>query len=95
MEFLVDIEMNMPVGMPEDELADIKSRERERGKEFVAQGKLRRIWRRPGRRASVSLYEVSDATELHELLSSLPQFPWMEIRITALAEHPLDASSLG
>ena len=95
MEFLVDINMNMPSDMAEDELAGIKSRERARGEELMAQGKLRRIWRQPGRRASVSLYEVRDATEFHAVLSSLPQFPWMDIQITALADHPLDGSAPG
>nr|WP_281405744.1 muconolactone Delta-isomerase family protein [Arthrobacter yangruifuii] len=31
---------------------------------------------------------TADATELHEALSSLPQFPWMDVHIEALATHP-------
>lgn len=90
MEFLVEISTTFPDGKDPDEIAEIKGRERERGMELMANGQLRRIWRHPGRRASLSLYRVADANELHDLLSSLPQFPWMDIQVTPLANHPLD-----
>jgi muconolactone D-isomerase len=47
------------------------------------------MWRVPGRRANVGLWEAADASELHELLSSLPVFPWMNIQVRPLAEHYL------
>ena len=50
-----------------------------------------RIWRLPGRFANVSLYRTGDATELHAALTSLPLWPWMRIRVEALAVHPLEA----
>ena len=93
MEFLVDISTNFPEGMDPDVIAEIKGRERERGVELMAQGQLCRIWRHPGRRSSLSLYEVADANELHGILSGLPQFPWMDIQVTPLADHPLDVSA--
>ncbi|HZR95835.1 MAG TPA: muconolactone Delta-isomerase family protein [Gaiellaceae bacterium] len=65
--------------------------ELERGRELLESGALRRIWRVPGRSANVSLYEVPDATELHALLTSLPLWPWMDVRVDALATHPLEA----
>jgi muconolactone D-isomerase len=45
----------------------------------------------PGRSANISLYETSDATELHAVLSSLPLWPWMDVHVEALAAHPLEA----
>ena len=41
-----------------------------------------------GRYANVSVFDVESADELHELLSGLPLFPYMDIRVTPLARHP-------
>jgi muconolactone D-isomerase len=38
---------------------------------------------------------VPDATVLHEALSSLPLYPWMDINVHPLAVHPNDPPSLG
>ena len=48
------------------------------------------LWRIPGRWANWSLYDVADATALHEALTSLPLYPWMDIEVHPLAEHPND-----
>ena len=39
----------------------------------------------------MGVWEAADATELHELISSLPLFPWIDAEVTPLATHPLDA----
>jgi muconolactone D-isomerase len=62
--------------------------ERVRATELREQGVLRRLWRVPGRRAVVGLWEAADATILHEALASLPMFPWMDVTVEALATHP-------
>jgi muconolactone D-isomerase len=36
----------------------------------------------------VGLWEAEDATQLHDALSSLPAFPWMDATVEALAIHP-------
>lgn len=90
MEFLARIEQSIPPDMDPDRLAAVKAAEKVRGKELVDAGKLRRIWRIPGRRAVYALYRVDSAEELHEILSSLPLFPWMDIDVTALSAHALD-----
>ena len=38
---------------------------------------------------------MADATALHEALSSLPLYPWMDIEVHALAVHPNDPRALG
>lgn len=70
--------------------AELRRREVLRAGELRAAGKLVRIWRDPGRRANWSLYEAADATELHDLLASLPLWPWMSARVHALAHHPVE-----
>ena len=41
-----------------------------------------------GRYANVSIFDVGSPDELHEIVSGLPLFPYMDIRVTALAKHP-------
>jgi muconolactone D-isomerase len=89
-EFLARIEQNISPDMDPDRLAAVKAAEKVRGQELVDAGKLRRIWRIPGRRAVYALYRVDSTEELHEILSSLPLFPWMDIEVTALGAHALD-----
>lgn len=90
MEFLARIEQNISPDMDPDRLSAVKAAEKIRGQELVDAGKLRRIWRIPGRRAVMALYRVDSAEELHDILSSLPLFPWMDIEVTALSAHALD-----
>ncbi len=90
MEFLARIEQDISPDMDPARLAEVKAAEKVRGEELVAAGKLRRIWRIPGRRAVIALYRVDSPEELHEILSSLPLFPWMDIEVTALGAHALD-----
>ena len=90
MEFLARIEQDIPPDIDPARLAVVKAAEAVRGQELVDQGKLRRIWRIPGRRAVYVLYEVDGPDELHEILASLPLFPWMDIEVTALGSHALD-----
>lgn len=91
MEFLVRIEVGLPSDMPTEERSSLLEAESARGKELISAGKLKRIWRVPGRFANISLYDVNDATELHDLLSSLPLFPWLDMDVEPLARHPLTA----
>jgi muconolactone D-isomerase len=87
MEFLVRQENNMPP-MAADEAARIKSAEREYAQQLRDRGILRRLWRVPGTRTAVGWYEAEDATELHDVLSNLPTFPWQTMTVEALATHP-------
>ena len=91
MQFLVRAQVNVPSDMSADERAQLTLLETARGRELIAMGNLRRIWRVPGRWANIALYEASDATELHALVSSLPLWPWMDVSVEALATHPLEA----
>lgn len=90
MEFLARLEQDIPPDMDPERLAAIKAAEKVRGEELAAAGKLRRIWRLPGRRAVMALYEVDSADELNDIISSLPLFPWMDVTVTALSHHALD-----
>lgn len=88
MEFLVRFEINAPESMSTDERERLRGLERTRANDLREQGILRRLWRIPGRRAVVGLWEAPDATALHDALASLPMFPWMDVSVEALATHP-------
>ncbi len=88
MEFLVRFEVNAPESMTTDERDRLRGLERIRAMELREQGILRRLWRVPGRRSVIGLWEAPDATALHDALSSLPMFPWMDVTVEALATHP-------
>lgn len=63
--------------------------ERERGRELIADGSISHIWRLPGTYGNVGIWSATTATHLHQNLSSLPLFPWMQLTVTPLAHHPL------
>lgn len=92
MDFLVRIEIRLPADLGSEARDELTARERARGLALKEAGSLVRIWRIPGRHANVGLWRAADATELHDLLASLPLFPWMDIEVQALAVHPLEAS---
>ncbi|GAA2352966.1 muconolactone Delta-isomerase family protein [Saccharopolyspora halophila] len=91
MEFLVRMENRLPPETPEDERAELKAGERARAAELRAEGVLKRLWRVPGRNATVGLYEAADPARLHEALMSLPMAPWLDITVEPLATHPQEA----
>ena len=46
------------------------------------------LWRIVGKYSNISIFEVDSGDELHDLLSSLPLYPYMTIAVTDLAQHP-------
>jgi len=88
-QFLVEIDVRLPGDMPGPQRAELLGAERARGRELVADGSIVSIWRIPGGLRNVGVWEAEDATALHDLLASLPLFPWVRADVTPLAEHPL------
>lgn len=90
MEFLVRIELELPDTITPQRRDELTAAEADRAAELRQQGRLRRLWRIPGRRANWGLWEAADASELHAALASLPLWPWMDVEVVALATHPND-----
>jgi muconolactone D-isomerase len=86
--FLVQMEVRLPHDMPTEVADDLRAREKERAAEIQRSGKWPELWRVVGRYANVSLFDVESGAELHELLTSLPLFPYMDIEVTVLTRHP-------
>ena len=89
MEFLVHQANRMPTDEASQRLREqLRIEERRRAQELRDAGILIRLWRVPGTRDAIGLYEADDATVLHDALASLPLFPWLEINVQPLATHP-------
>lgn len=88
MEFLVRTENRMPADTPDAVRERLRSAERARAQELRDAGVLRRLWRVPGRNATVGLYEAPDPAALHDALTSLPMWRWMDVTVEPLATHP-------
>jgi muconolactone D-isomerase len=86
--FLVHMEVALPPDMPAAQADEIKARERAYAHELQRDGRWVHLWRIVGRYANASVFDVASGDELHDLLSSLPLFPYMDITVTALARHP-------
>ena len=43
-----------------------------------------------GQYSNLSIFDVADNDELHDILWKLPLFPYMKIAVTPLAGHPSD-----
>ncbi|ADB50791.1 muconolactone Delta-isomerase [Conexibacter woesei] len=91
MEFLVDVRVSLPPEMAAEQRQQLLAAELKRGRELVAAGHIQGIWRIPGAVRNVGIWNARDATELHQLIASLPLFPWLAADVTALATHPLNA----
>jgi len=93
MLFMAEMEVALPPDMDPAVADELKARERAIAEDLQRDGRWLHLWRVAGRYANVSVFDVASPDELHELLSGLPLFPYMDIRVTALARHPsaLDA----
>jgi muconolactone D-isomerase len=58
--------------------------EHERAKVLQEQGKWLHLWRVAGKFANISIFNVEGPGELHEILNSLPLYPFVEVDVTAL-----------
>ncbi len=94
MEFLVNIEIEWPPDGDESERKRLFAEEVARGQELAAAGIMKRLWRVPGRWANWGLWEAVDATALHDAISSLPLWPWMNVTVHPLARHVNDPAAL-
>ncbi|MFD1210660.1 muconolactone Delta-isomerase [Arthrobacter sp. GCM10027362] len=90
MLFLVRMDVNIPTDMPEEKAAEIKAVEKAYSQKLQHEGKWVSIWRVVGEYANYSVFNAQSNDELHEMISNLPLFPYMDIEVIPLAKHPSD-----
>lgn len=97
-DFLVRVLNGRVANLPEEERRALILRERARGRELVAEGTLKVLWRIPGAPYNYGVWSAPDVEALHEAFATLPIFPYVEFEVTPLDEHPVmtgDDSDLG
>ncbi|OEZ66955.1 muconolactone delta-isomerase [Janthinobacterium sp. HH103] len=88
MLFHVRMNVNLPLNIPAEQAAQLKQTEKELAQRLQHEGKWRHLWRIAGQYANVSVFDVDSVDELHNLLTSLPLFPYMQIDVMPLCRHP-------
>ncbi|MBB2771279.1 MULTISPECIES: muconolactone Delta-isomerase [Mycolicibacterium] len=90
MLFHVRMDVRIPHDLDPQARIDLVSREKAYSQELQRAGKWPQIWRIAGDYSNFSVFDVESNDELHELISALPLFPYMDIHVTPLARHPSD-----
>lgn len=93
MLFHVRMDVHLPQDLDPDVRAEIVARERAYSQDLQRSGSWPHIWRIVGEYSNVSIFDVASNDELHEVLSGLPLFPYMDIAVTPLATHPSDVNA--
>ncbi|WP_260648929.1 muconolactone Delta-isomerase [Paenalcaligenes sp.] len=88
MLFLVHMIVDIPKDLPEDEVKTIVAKEKAYSQDLQRAGKWPYLWRVVGEYANYSIFKAESNDELHEMLSQLPLYPYMKIKVTPLATHP-------
>lgn len=86
MLFAVRMDVDLPLDLEGRD--DLLAREKAYSQELQRSGKWPHIWRVVGAYSNLSVFDVADNAELHDLLWNLPLFPYMKITVTPLAAHP-------
>lgn len=88
MLFKVEMDVNVPRDLDPAKFEELKAAEKARFQALQKAGRWRHIWRVVGQYANVSIFDVESNSELHDIMMSLPLYPFMDVRVTALSRHP-------
>lgn len=88
MLFHVRMDVHIPHGTDPGHIDQLRSDEKARAQQLQRDGTWRHLWRIAGEYANISIFDVESADQLHEILTSLPLFPFMQIKVIPLCRHP-------
>ncbi|MGE4410019.1 MAG: muconolactone Delta-isomerase [Sphingomonadales bacterium] len=88
MLFKVEMDVNVPLDYDKERFEALKATEKAYSQDLQRSGKWRHIWRTVGQYSNISIFDVESNAELHDILTGLPLYPFMDIRVTALCRHP-------
>ena len=88
MLFMVEMDLTVPLDFDANRFAQLKADEKERFQELQKAGTWRHIWRVVGKYSNVSIFEVESNAQLHDIVTTLPLYPFMAIKVTPLCRHP-------
>lgn len=88
MEYIVEMDVHIPESWSEERLTDMIAKEKETSQKWQQSGKWVYLWRVAGKYSNISILSVDSPDELHQIISSLPLFPYMKIKVTSICKHP-------
>jgi muconolactone D-isomerase len=90
--FHVRMDVTIPHDLDPDTRTALLATEQARALDLQRSGTWAHLWRVVGHYSNISIFAVDSTDELHDILWTLPLFPYMNVQVTPLAQHP---SSLG
>ena len=87
MLFHVEMTVNLPPDMDGERASALKAEEKAMAQQLKRDGVWRHLWRIAGQYANISIFDVDSPAHLHDVLSRLPLFPYMDLRVRALCRH--------
>jgi len=88
MLYCVRMDVQVPHNVDPQRFERLKAEEKAKAQELQRSGKWQHLWRIVGLYSNISIFDVASHDELHAILSGLPLFPFMQITVTPLAQHP-------
>ena len=88
MLFQVEMQVNIPHDADPGRIEALKAAEKARAQALMQAGTWRHLWRHVGQYRNTSIFDVESGQALHDILTSLPLFPFMTITVTPLCRHP-------
>lgn len=87
MQYYFEFHVTVPQGMPPEQFQMLRDDERNMVRALQEAGEMRHLWRVAGQFASMGIFDVTDHDRLHAVISALPLFPYMSVRVVPLARH--------
>ena len=87
MLFHVRMDVRIPHDADSQHVDKLRADEKARAQQLQRDGTWRHLWRIVGEYANISIFDVESPDKLHEILMSLPLFPFMQIKVTPLCRH--------
>ena len=88
MLYHVRMDVLLPTDMNADKVSELKQAEKALSHKLQEQGTWRHIWRLAGEYSNFSIFDVESNEELHDIMMSLPLYPYMKVEVTPLLRHP-------
>jgi muconolactone D-isomerase len=95
MLFHVRMDVAIPRDLDPAVRDELIATEKARALELQRAGTWVHLWRIAGHYSNFSVFDVGSTDELHEILWSLPLFPFMTVQVTPLARHPSSLAAQG
>jgi muconolactone D-isomerase len=89
-EFLVNMQLHFPPETPGDFIARHYAQEAAAAQKYIRAGQITRLFRVPGTRNHVALWDVPDVQAIHDAYTNFPMFRWMTVDVKPLCTNPND-----